>query len=252
MTQTILFIHGYMNNGAVWEKWKTYFENRGYTCLSPSWPYAEGTVEQIRRNPPEQLKDVSFDDVVDHYAHIIAGMPEQPILVGHSLGGVVVQKLVNLGYGAAAVCLTSGPPRGIAAFNLDFIVSNLLLTHPLRRDPLILMSDRWYHTYVTNDLTLAQTEQFTAQNCVPASRKVSRTIGSIDFDAPHVPLLFIAGENDRSQPPVITRKIYEAYTDPASVKDYKLFEGRTHHILGQDGWEEVADYIVTWLQHQNI
>ena len=111
------------------------------------------------------------------------------------------------------------------------------------------MSDKWYHKYVTNDLTLAGTQRFIQENGVPASRKVAATIESIDFAKPHAPLLFIVGGADRSQPPVINQKNAAAYSDPNSLVDLKIFPERTHNTLAQIGWEDVADYCLHWIQN---
>lgn len=96
---------------------------------------------------------------------------------------------------------------------------------------LYYMPPKWYHKYVTNDLTLNQTINFVKEHCVPSSSKVASTIESIDFNRPHKPLLFI--------------------TDVDSVTDYKEFPNRTHNVLSQDNWQEVASYTIKWINNQN-
>lgn len=189
--------------------------------------------------------------MVGEYARIISELDTKPILVGHSLGGAIVQKLIEAGHGSAGVCINSGPPKGIIALDKDFLISNLLLTAPWSRTPTVLMSPAWYHRYVMNDLSAAQAEELVRTTCVPSGRKIARTIGRIDCAAPHAPLLFIAGGADRSQPPAVNRKNFAAYTHPTSVRAYKEFAARTHNTLTQRGWEEVAEYIANWLHELN-
>lgn len=89
------------------------------------------------------------------------------------------------------------------------------------------------------------------KNSIASSRLVAQTIaedGEIDFKRAHQPLLFIAGELDRSQPPIIQKKNAQAYTDASSRTDYHVFPGRTHNLHLQDKWEEVADYVLEWLK----
>ncbi|MCP1660045.1 alpha/beta hydrolase [Neisseria perflava] len=251
MKPDIVMMHGYMNTGRVWSQWQVFFKKLGYRVHCPSWPYADGGIADLQKNPAPQLADLTFDDVVAHYRDFIAALDGKPILFGHSLGGVVVQKLVETGCAHMAVCICSGPPKGIAAWNKDFILSNLQLLNPFSRSPTVWMSARWYHRYVTNDLTPAQTAAFRLAATVPAGRKVAATIGRIDFAKPHVPLLFIAGASDKSQPAVISQKTAAAYTDRSSQTDFHVFPLRTHNILNQHNWQEVAAYIAEWLAQQS-
>ncbi len=247
MAQTIVMIHGFMNNAKVWTEWKPFFEEKGYTVLTPSWPYLEGDVEELRNNPDPRLNDLTFSDVVSYYKDIIDGLPEKPILFGHSLGGIIVQKLVELGCAEKAVCICSGPPKGIYIADKNFLISNMQLLSPLNRSGTVLMGDKWYHRYVTNDLTEEETNAFRKEYCIPSSKKVAQTIDAIDFKKPHVPILFLSGGADKSQPAAVNQKNAKAYKDKKSRVDTVTFEGRTHNILGQENWEEVADYIANWI-----
>jgi alpha-beta hydrolase superfamily lysophospholipase len=74
--------------------------------------------------------------------------------------------------------------------------------------------------------------------------------GQLDVEIPHVPLLLIAGEKDEIIPNTLTKKNFEAYTDPESVTDFREFPGRSHYICGERGWEEVAEFIYNWLENQ--
>ncbi|CAK1222112.1 alpha/beta hydrolase [Fructobacillus cardui] len=247
--KNIMFIHGFMNNGQIWSEWKTFFEQRNFNCYNYSWPYMDGDVKELTQSPSPKLAGTNFNDVVTHYAKLIQQLDEPPVLIGHSLGGVVVQKLLSMGYGSAAVCINSGPPKGIFKFNWDFIVSNAQLMNPFKKNSLVLMDANWYHKYVTNDLTYNETQKFIDEYCLPASKQVAKTIGSIDFKAPHKPLLFIAGQDDHSQPVVINKANFDAYTNAASVKKFKVFPKRTHNILSQSAWEEVATYAINWIDN---
>lgn len=248
--RTIVFIHGYMNTGAAWKDWQAYFEQRGYRCLAPSWSYLDREIADLQANPDPCLAQLTFADVVAHYQTIIDQLEERPILIGHSLGGVVVQKLVEKGYAGLAIAIASGPPKGIFAWNKDFLLSNLQLTWNPRGEATVLMSPNWYHRYVINHLTLEESQAFVAENCVPAGRKIAKTIEKIDFSRPHVPLLFIAGAEDKSQPAVINQKNAQAYQDSSSQVTYRVFSGRTHQMIQQKGWQEVAEFVEEWIKQQ--
>jgi alpha-beta hydrolase superfamily lysophospholipase len=74
----------------------------------------------------------------------------------------------------------------------------------------------------------------------------------IDFGKPHNPLLIIAGGNDHIIPAILSRKNFLAYTDHASTTDFKLFPDRTHMLTVEDGWEEIADYVISWIDHNRV
>src|SRR6266699_240004 len=69
----------------------------------------------------------------------------------------------------------------------------------------------------------------------------------IDFhNDDRAPLLLIAGGADHTVPAVVDRSAAKHYSKSAAVTEYKEFPGRTHFTLGQEGWEEVADYALDW------
>lgn len=250
LPKTIVFIHGFMTTPLCWKNWTEYFTRKGYKSLAPAWPLHDKDPKYLRQNPNHEISKLTLKDVIDAYARVINSLDEKPIIIGHSLGGVITQKLMSDNYGAIGVCINSGPPRGIAVLDKNFILSNFRLINPLKGNSLCLMSARWYQKYVCNEMTYEQTEKFIEENCIGDSRNIARTVskyGNINFTKPHNPLLFIAGSEDKSQPAALNLKNFNVYTDQESVKDFKEFNGRTHNIINQDKWEEVAEFIGNWL-----
>ena len=69
----------------------------------------------------------------------------------------------------------------------------------------------------------------------------------VDFrNEERAPLLFIAGGEDNLMPPAVNQSNAKHYRHVKSVTDYKEFPGRSHYTVGEDGWEEVADYALEW------
>jgi hypothetical protein len=62
-----------------------------------------------------------------------------------------------------------------------------------------------------------------------------------------VPLLFLAGSEDRFIPASLNHTNYKKYSHDQSVTDYRKFSGRNHFVLGQPGWEEIAYHTLNWL-----
>ena len=75
------------------------------------------------------------------------------------------------------------------------------------------------------------------------------TVTRVNFkNGRRAPLLLVQGLADKICPPAQTRSMLNKYKDSAAITQHKEFEGRTHWIIGQDGWEEVAGYIADWLE----
>jgi len=104
--------------------------------------------------------------------------------------------------------------------------------------------------------TLPITEQRAAYEkyVMPESRRVPREslTARADFEKPHPPLLLIAGSADHIIPASLNHSNYAKYKTSPSVTDFKEFAGRTHFLIGQKDWEEVADYVLAWLSEKGM
>lgn len=251
-SKTIVFIHGLFQNPKSWTKWKAWFEAKGYTCYAPAYPYHDGEPADLRKDIDPRLRSLTFQDVVDSLSGFIDSLPEKPILIGHSMGGLLVQKLIAMNKGVAGICIDTAPPKGIFSFKWSFLKANLPTINPLKGNSVCVPDVKWFHYAFCNTLTREQTQREYDQYVVPESRNIPRTStgrqGKIDFSKPHPPLLFIAGEKDHIIPSSLNKKNAVAYKDKSGKTDFKEFEGRTHYICGQQNWEEVAGYIESWLR----
>ena len=104
-------------------------------------------------------------------------------------------------------------------------------------------------------MSMEETRAAFDQTATHDSRNVLRDCmgpaGKIDVDLPHAPLLFVAGEEDAIIPASLCEKNAGAYTGPGSTADFKAFPGRGHFICGQPGWEEVAHFVLEWVQRHS-
>lgn len=252
MNKRIVFIHGMFMNPASWANWREFFGERGYACDAPAWPHHEGVPSQLRTNPHPQLGKLSLGEVIESLADHVRELDEPPVLVGHSMGGLIVQRLLGEGLGAAGVCIDSAPPKGIVSFKPSFLRSNLPVVNPLKGDTPCLLTLDQFHYMFCNVMTDADTRAAYEQFVVPESRNVARSSagadGEVDFAKPHPPLLFVAGERDNIIPASLNRKNYAAYRDGDSRRDFVEFQGRSHFICGQEGWEEVSTHVADWLE----
>ena len=251
MAGTIVFIHGMFLTPKSWEPWERYFSERGYRCLAPAWPWHDGEPAVLRDRIPVETGHLAFRDVVEELTAVCKGLPERPILIGHSVGGLVAQVLVYRGLAKAGVCISSSPPNGMMTLDWDFLRGSARIANPLRGDQPYMISEEEFGRRFCNTMTAEQTRAAYLTYAVHESRNVLRgcrgAAGRVDLSREHVPLLFIAGDQDRVIPEKLDMKNAKAYAPEAGVVDFKEFPGRDHFICGEPGWEEVAAYIDGWL-----
>ncbi len=253
--KTILFITGAFVSNECWNDWMEFFTLKGYKTLAPPWPFKDATPEVLRkRHPDPQVASIRLTQLIEHYETIAKSLPEKPIIIGHSIGGLMAQILNQKGLASAAVAIHSVPPQGIMTFKFSFLKAGWgpLGFFTSTKKTFLMSFSQWQYAF-TNGLPLEWQEKG-YQLAIPESKLVVRdTITSaakVDFKAPHNPLLLIAGGNDHTIPYQLNHDNYKKYTDKNSVTDYKIFPGRTHFVLGQPGWQEIAVYIQEWLQKQ--
>lgn len=126
----VIFIHGLWLHASSWAPWLDLFQREGYAPVAPGWPGDPGTVEEARANP-ESIADHGIDEVVNHYAAIIRELPTQPIVIGHSFGGMIAQKLLGQNLAAAAVAIDAAQIKGV----LPLPLSALRATLPVFKNP---------------------------------------------------------------------------------------------------------------------
>jgi len=253
---TIVFIHGMYTTPVCWEQWIALCQAKGYRCLAPAWPGRDLPVDVLRKNHPDpQLGRLTLNAVVEHYTAAVRKLDEKPILIGHSMGGLIVQLLLQSDLAAAGIAIDSAPPMGVFTTKWSFVKSNWPHITPFvsQNSPIVLTFERFQYAFA-NALPLAEQRAMYDRYIVPESRRVPRDslTAWINFRKPHPPLLLIAGSTDTIIPASLNRTNHARYKWSSSVTDLKEFAGRTHLIIGQKGWEEVADYVVGWLNDRGV
>ena len=253
----VLFITGAFVGNNCWDEWRIYFESKGYTTLAPAWPHKNATPEELRnRYPAPDIASNRLATLTDYYAGISKGLPGKPILIGHSIGGLIVQLLLQRGIGTAGVAIHSVPPQGIFTFKFSFIKAGwkALGFFTSVKKPYMMSFKTWKYAF-TNGMTCDEQKESYYKFAIPESKLIVRdTItkaAKINFENPHAPLLFISGSNDHTIPASLNYSNFKKYKKSNSITDYQEFAGHTHFILGQADWKKAADYILGWIEkHQ--
>lgn len=252
---TIVFITGAFVHHSCWSEWQIFFENKGYETIAPPWPYKDASAEALRNNYPNtKIASNRLAALTEYYADIIRQLPDKPILIGHSIGGLIVQLLLQKGLGFSGVAIHSVPPQGIFTFKFSFLKAGWgplgFFTSTKRA---FLMSFRqWKYAFTNGMSDDAQLEAY-YKYAIPESKLIVRdTITSaakVNFKNPHAPLLLTSGTDDHTIPPSLNLANYKKYRKSNSTTAYKKFSGRNHFVLGQPTWKEDADFILNWIEN---
>jgi pimeloyl-ACP methyl ester carboxylesterase len=250
-SKTIVLIHGMFMTPLCWEKWIPYYEAKGYRVFAPAWPGRDKSVEELRKaHPDSQLSKLKLKDVLDHLESFIQSLDEKPAIIGHSMGGLAVQILLQRDLAVAGIALDPAPPAGVFTVELSFLKANLPAINPFLLNQPVQMSFEHFQYAFVNTLPLEEQRAAYDRYVVPESRGVPTSslgaAGKVDFNGLRRPLLITAGQNDHIIPASLNRTNYNKYHVP-SVTDFKEFAGRDHFLIGSRGWQEVADFCLAWL-----
>ncbi len=251
-SKTIVLIHGNFVNDKTWTEWKQYYEQKGYTVYAPANPGHEGNPTELRAKVHPDLTKTGFIDVVTNISKLIDTLPEKPLIIGHSMAGMAVLKLIELGKAVAGANIDGAPPKNV--FPPFQTLKTVIPAFGFFSSKKYFMGSReWYDYAFFNTITENEKMKAFEKFAVPESYKVSRELvlnsySNINFKKPHEPILFIGGGSDHIFPPSLTQTIASRYKENAGRIDLKIFDGKSHFICGEPGWESVADYIINWYE----
>lgn len=247
----IVFVHGMFQNPKSWDKWTAYFGGEGFNCVVPAWPRHEGDPAALRANPPEGLGELRLATVIDSIEAVVRGL-NKPIMIGHSVGGLITQIMLDRGLISCGVAISSVAPNAMIDLDWGFIKNSAIITNPLMGSAPIEMDAATFHSSFANTLSEDEATREFEATATHDSRNVLRDClgpdGRVDLDTPHGPLLLIGGEQDEIIPAHLTEKNFKAYSDTSSVTAFKAFAGRSHYICNEPGWQEVANEALTFIQ----
>ncbi|WP_228486472.1 alpha/beta hydrolase [Paludibaculum fermentans] len=258
-SKTIVLIHGLWMAPKCWEFFCSYYEARGYCVLAPAWPRMADRVEEIRRDP-EALAGLGLKEITDHYARLIRSLPAPPILMGHCLGGLVVQMLLDRGLGAAGVAINSATPKGVVGLPLGVLSSVWpALSRSFHANHTVMLPFNVFRRVFANTMSDGDAIRVYQRNIVPGPCRPlyqslfavlsSQSDATVNFaNGTRAPLLLAAGGADQFAPAELNRLNYERYGRSPAVTGYQEFSGRSHLMLMQPGWQVVAGYALNWAE----
>lgn len=244
----LLFIHGGWHAAWCWdEHFLDFFAENGFRAVAVSLRAHGGSAT------PQRLRTFSIADYVDDVRAAAATLEPQPVIVGHSMGGLVVQKFLETHHGPAGILLASAPPTGTLRATL-----RMLARHPVtvaRSSTVGSTIDVVSTPALARDhLFCAQTPEKIVVDCVarlqPESARAMREMMFHELPDPQrvtTPMLVLGAEDDRAFTHDEVRATARAYDT-----DAQFFGDMGHDMMLEPGWQTVAERIIQWLGHRGL
>ena len=247
----VVLIHGKSGTPVGWGNFKGVLEMRGFVVHAPTLRYHDTKPGDA---PPPALATTSLLDYAADLEALISQLPEKPVIVGHSMGGLLALMLAARDLCPCAVMLTPAAPSGINALTWSVlrIGWRTLLTWGFWRRPVVprYRESRWG---VFNRVDETEARRLFA-DMVPDSGRVAFEIGfagldrgrasAVDPAKVRCPLLIVGAAEDRMTPASVIRRIAQRYPTATYVE----LPGHGHWVLGEPGWESIVKRCIDWIE----
>ena len=259
----VVFIHGLWLHASSWTPWVDLFTEAGYAPVAPGWPGDPETVELARANP-DSIAGHGIEEVTAHYAGLIKQLPTPPVIIGHSFGGMIAEKLLGEDLGAAAVAIDAAQIKGVLPLPLSALRSTLpVFKNPANAHRAVSLTAEQFRYSFGNAVPAEESDALYERWAIPAPGKPLFEAASANF-SPHSPakvdtansgrgpLLLVMGGRDHTVPEAITKSTLKQYRGSDAVTELTEFPDRGHSLTIDSGWAAVAGECLTWLSKQGL
>jgi non-heme chloroperoxidase len=256
----VVFVHGLWLMPSSWQRWEAVFDDAGYAALAVGWPDDPASVEDAREDP-EVFARKSVGDVADYVGSLLARLDTKPAVIGHSFGGLITQILAGRALSAASVAIDPAPFRGVLPLPLSALRSaSVVVGNPANRHRAVPLTYEQFRYGFANAVDEDQARRLFEEFAVAASgeplfQAVAANINpwsetKVRTKAPERgPLLLISGEQDNTVPWALTHAAYQRQRrNEHAVTEVVEVPGRGHALTIDDGWREVADLALAFVQ----
>jgi non-heme chloroperoxidase len=259
----VVFIHGLWIHSDSWQNWLSLFQQAGYRPIAPGWPGDSETVGATRQNSAA-VGNHGIDDITASYERVINGLDTKPVVIGHSFGGLIAQKLLASGHAAAAVGIDPGQIKGVKPVPLAQIRSGLpVLSRPGNKKKAVSLTEKQFRYAFGNAIPQAESDELFVRWTIPGPGKPLFEASGANFskNSPAAvdtkkndrgPLLIIGGGQDHTVPEVVAKAAYKLYAGSSAVTDYQSFPDRGHSLVIDRGWRDIAEFTLAWLEGQGL
>jgi len=254
MPETIFMIHGMWAGGWYWTNYVKFFGDKGYRCIPATLRYHDMDPKSL---PDSRLGKTSILDYANDLEGKIRKLDDKPIIMGHSMGGLLTQILASRSLAKTAVIITPASPRGILALKPSVVKSffGVMIKPGFWKKPMRLSFDA--SVYSMMHLLPPDVQRAEYNKMVYESGRAASEIGfwlfdpsratNVDASKVTCPVLVIAGSQDRITPASVVKNVANKYK---MVSAYKEYADHAHSIILEPGWQKVAEDIEAWMRKQ--
>ncbi|PXW25162.1 UNVERIFIED_CONTAM: alpha-beta hydrolase superfamily lysophospholipase [Williamsia faeni] len=259
----VVFIHGLWLHSTSWQQWADLYAARGYVSYTPGWPGDAPTVQETRDHP-ESVADVGIQEVFEHYAQFIDDLEAPAVLIGHSFGGMLVEKLLGENHGIGGIAIDAAQIKGVLPLPLSSLHATLpVFKNPANKHRAVSLTADEFHYAFGNAVSREQSDLLYEQWTIPAPGRPLFEAAAANFSLhspakvntennARGPLLLIMGGRDRTVPEAITKSTLKQYKHSTAVTDLVEFADRGHSLTIDSGWREIAESCLSWLDAQEL
>ncbi|MFJ2645208.1 alpha/beta hydrolase [Streptomyces sp. NPDC087420] len=259
----VVFVHGLWIHSDSWRNWSDLYRQAGYDPIAPGWPGESATVAETRRNPAA-VGNHGIDAITASHLRVISGLGAKPVVVGHSFGGLIAQKLLAGGHASAAVAIDPGQIKGVRPVPLAQIRAALpVLSRPGNKKKAVSLTRKQFRYAFGNAVPQAESDELFDRWTIPGPGRPLFEASTANFSTrspaavdtgkhDRGPLLVIGGGRDHTVPEVVARAAYKLYASSRATTDYQSFPDRGHSLVLDHGWQEIADFTLAWLRRQGV
>lgn len=254
----IVFIHGMWSGEWTFEAYDKFFSQQGYTCHRPVLRYHN----DVEPSPAQKaaLGRTGIQDYAEDLEAFINTLDSKPVLIGHSMGGLLAQILAAKGLAEKAVLICPAAPAGVHGLTLSVVRSFLgvMSKWGFWHSPNKISFNAAKYALL-NKIEPSQQKALYDQLCYE-SGKAAFEIGfwlvdpnkstKADLNNIDCPILMVSGEDDHITPAVINKKNAQLLLDYKLDITHKVYPNHAHWLLAEPGWEDITNDISQWLSEQ--
>ncbi|CAM3592883.1 alpha/beta hydrolase [Parendozoicomonas haliclonae] len=243
----IVFLHGMWCTPAVWHRLSHYFAERGYEVHMPALRHHEAGSQDLAA-----LGQTSIRDYLDDLDTFLNGFEQRPVLIGHSMGGLLALLLASRGCASQTILLSPAAPAGLVALRMSVIrtFAAVLSRWGFWKTAMKLSPKAANYGLFNRLPDEARPSHY--QDMVFESGRAASEIAFWYLDRqsatkpngqPDCPMLVMAGKHDRITPASVCQEVADKYQ-----ADFLLLDDHAHWLISEPGWEKVAEQCEIWLE----